>query len=56
MRSIPVHDDLWEAAKSRASHDGRPLRTIIRELIRGYADGEITPPSEPDSSPSPARQ
>jgi hypothetical protein len=50
---IPIHEDLWAAAKERAAGDGLPLVAVVRELLLGYVDGTITlPPADP-VTPSP---
>jgi hypothetical protein len=43
-RGIPLHKDLWAAAKARADADGRPLVAVIRELLQAYADGKLRLP------------
>lgn len=45
---IPLHKDLWAAAKERGAGDGLPLVAVVRELLLGYVDGTITlPPADP---------
>lgn len=47
---LPIHDDLWKAAMAKAKSEGRSLYAVIREFLRGYADGTITtPPAKPGS-------
>lgn len=36
MRGVPVHDDLWAAARARAKAEGRSLYEVIREFLRQY--------------------
>lgn len=44
MRGIPVHDDLWKAAKDKAASEGRSLYAVIREFLQEYADRPPTTP------------
>lgn len=55
MRGVPLHKDLWEAAKDKARREGRNRAEVIRELLQGYVDGTITlpPPGGPRSSQPP---
>jgi hypothetical protein len=43
-RGIPLHKDLWSAAKAKADAEGRPLVAVIRELLQAYVDGKVTLP------------
>ncbi|MEU8199400.1 hypothetical protein AB0C10_37010 [Microbispora amethystogenes] len=48
MRGVPLHDDLWAAAKDKAEAEGRTRAGAIRELIRAYVDGRVTLPDRPE--------
>ncbi len=38
-----VPRDLWRRAKARAALEGRPLRSVMLDLLEGYAAGMPTP-------------
>src|SRR5262249_45292729 len=41
LRDIP--DDQWERFKSKARTDGWPLRALVLELMKDYADARLRP-------------
>jgi hypothetical protein len=40
LRSIDP--DLWTRVKTKAASEQLPLRVLILQLLRAYADGEVT--------------
>jgi hypothetical protein len=44
-----VPPELWRRAKARAALEGRPLREVVLELLRGYVAG--TPILKPEPVP-----
>jgi hypothetical protein len=39
LRNVPP--ELWDAVKARAEGEGLPLRHIILQLLRAYAEGHV---------------
>ena len=46
VRSIPLHDELWQAFKARAAADGLTDTGAVRALLQGYVEGRITLPED----------
>lgn len=44
MRCVPLHDDLWAAAKARAARDQTNVSAVIRAALEEYTNDD--PPSE----------
>jgi len=40
LRNIPI--ELWSTVKARAASEGAPLRQVILQLLRAYAEGRIS--------------
>lgn len=36
VRHIPLHEDLWKAAKAKAASEGRSVSEVIREFLCEY--------------------
>jgi hypothetical protein len=36
-----INPELWQQVKQRAASDQLPLRVLILQLLKGYAEGEI---------------
>ena len=36
LRAVRVPDELWDAARTRAQEEGRPLSEVIREALAEY--------------------
>jgi hypothetical protein len=36
VRHIPLHDDLWQAAKEKAASEGRSVSEVIRDFLSGW--------------------
>ena len=39
MRCVPLHDDLWAAAKARAAERGTNVSAVIRAALEEHLDG-----------------
>lgn len=44
VRSVRVPEDIWEAAKRRATYEGVTMSTVMYEFVEGYAKGLVDLP------------
>lgn len=44
VRTTRIGDDIWEAAKVRASKDGVSMSQMMLRLVEGYSKGKIALP------------
>ena len=35
-----IPSDIWKAARARAAKDGHPMRWILLQLVKDYAEGK----------------
>lgn len=40
LRNVRIDNELWDAAKARAEHEGRAVSDVIREALHTYTKGK----------------
>lgn len=45
VRSVRVGDDVWQAARARASREGVTVNFVLGQILEGYAGGHLDLPT-----------